>query len=293
MSEDATPRFYLGVGAQRCGTTWLARYLDEHPDIGITPFKECHYWTSKYTYHQNLAVLSFVGLKDRLPKLWSHIVAHPGDAPRLLWGMLGMSFHNDALYRSFLLTAARKAAIAGEITPSYATLPAEAIRTIDRVLDRPRYIMLLRNPIDRFVSQISHEAQRHPNVRHEDPARLIERPGFVLRSDYAACLGTYQAVVPEDRLLVLFYEHLFDPDRGQAECDRITRFLGVAPREAALGKRTNERTGEATPVNRGQIFQALRNSYAFVARQFPEDLPDAWRRDLAAFGQVPPGQGAA
>ena len=115
MSEDATPRFYLGVGAQRCGTTWLARYLDEHPDIGITPFKECHYWTSKYTYHQNLAVLSFVGLKDRLPKLWSHIVAHPGDAPRLLWGMLGMSFHNDALYRSFLLTAARKAAIASSV----------------------------------------------------------------------------------------------------------------------------------------------------------------------------------
>jgi hypothetical protein len=35
---------FLGIGAQKCGTSWLHRQLSQHPDIYMPPRKELHYW---------------------------------------------------------------------------------------------------------------------------------------------------------------------------------------------------------------------------------------------------------
>lgn len=37
---------FLGIGAQKCGTTWLYRNLARHPMIGFPAGKEVHYWDS-------------------------------------------------------------------------------------------------------------------------------------------------------------------------------------------------------------------------------------------------------
>ena len=35
---------FLGIGAQKAGTTWLYRMLDSHPDVGFPFGKEAHFW---------------------------------------------------------------------------------------------------------------------------------------------------------------------------------------------------------------------------------------------------------
>jgi hypothetical protein len=35
---------FLGIGAQKAGTTWLHRMLSLHPDIGMPEQKELHFW---------------------------------------------------------------------------------------------------------------------------------------------------------------------------------------------------------------------------------------------------------
>lgn len=35
---------FLGLGSQRCASTWLHRVLDRHPDAGMAP-KELDYWS--------------------------------------------------------------------------------------------------------------------------------------------------------------------------------------------------------------------------------------------------------
>ena len=35
---------FVCVGAQKAGTTWLARVLEDHPEIFMTPVKEIHYF---------------------------------------------------------------------------------------------------------------------------------------------------------------------------------------------------------------------------------------------------------
>jgi hypothetical protein len=48
---------FVGVGAARSGTTWLARCLAEHPRIWIPPAKELHYFDNDTVYEPTLARL--------------------------------------------------------------------------------------------------------------------------------------------------------------------------------------------------------------------------------------------
>ncbi len=42
---------FLGIGAQRCGTTWIAKCLKEHPQICLSSPKEIHFFdTDKYKF---------------------------------------------------------------------------------------------------------------------------------------------------------------------------------------------------------------------------------------------------
>src|SRR6188472_2567371 len=38
----------LGIGGQRCGSTWLYRYLKSHPEIWMSDLKEMHFWDEIY-----------------------------------------------------------------------------------------------------------------------------------------------------------------------------------------------------------------------------------------------------
>src|SRR5438552_17011587 len=35
---------FIGIGAPKCGTTWLSAQLDAHPQIGFAPDKEDYYF---------------------------------------------------------------------------------------------------------------------------------------------------------------------------------------------------------------------------------------------------------
>ena len=44
MGPIGAERFILGVGAQKCGTTWLHGYLSGHPQVQMPALKELHYF---------------------------------------------------------------------------------------------------------------------------------------------------------------------------------------------------------------------------------------------------------
>ena len=43
-NQPAIENYFVCVGAQKSGTTWLARVLADHPDVFVTPVKEIHYF---------------------------------------------------------------------------------------------------------------------------------------------------------------------------------------------------------------------------------------------------------
>lgn len=105
---------FLGIGSQKCGTTWLHSQMSCHPQIAFPQGKEFHHWDA-----------------DQNP-----------DAHR--WA--------SALQPSSRSTPDGRRVVTGEITPAYAILPLQHIRAIrDRCPDI-RIFITLRNPVERAWS---------------------------------------------------------------------------------------------------------------------------------------------
>ena len=165
---------FLGIGAQKAGTTWLFRQLSRHPQVAFPRGKETHYW-------------------DR------HASPRADEWVRLL---------QPATRR----TADGRPVRTGEITPAYALLPEASIRAIgDRCPDL-RLFMILRNPIERAWSAAVMELVRAgKRVDETSDAWFLEHfeaPESSARGDYATDIERWRSVFPGDYLLVLFHEDL-------------------------------------------------------------------------------------
>jgi hypothetical protein len=136
--------------------------------------------------------------------------------------------------------------LCGDITPYYLFHP-EAPRRIRTLLPRVKLIVLLRDPVERSLSQYFHSVQLGlddlplEEALAAEPARLagaeamLRQPGgrhrshqehsYVSRSRYGGQLSRYEALFPRRRMLLLRSEDLFQrPDRVWRS---LERFLGL------------------------------------------------------------------
>ena len=115
--------------------------------------------------------------------------------------------------------------LCGEITPFYLFHP-DVPKRIHAVLPKVRMIVLLRDPVERALSQISHARKRgFEMLMPEDaiaaePSRLksgdpesLQKHSYVSRSRYLDQLNRYETLFPQHQLLILQSEQLFsDPE---------------------------------------------------------------------------------
>lgn len=272
--------YFVGIGTQRSGTTWLATQFDNHPDIGISPIKETHFWSSKFVDHQRGSVRGFQALKIRMRKLVRHCFLHPIEALRWISAYGGMMAHRESSYRKFVELGRYGAAIAGEITPAYATLPKEGFAAIDHCREKPKYLFLLRNPAERFISQIAHDSARGRCIsRATSVQELLADPAFALRSRYRDTYRICQSVAGDDRLLVVFFEDLVDPRTGPASYERICKYLGVRSHPVNLTTVINSFPTPNLSFSRDEIVEALRAEYVFFDQLYRGRLPVSWLED--------------
>ncbi len=186
---------FLGIGAMRAGTTWLADNLRRHPRIWIGR-KEQHF----FDRHLNAR---------RIP---------------------GIDRDREAQFRYALrfLPGSIRGRLVGEFTPRYAILEPETIARIREWMPDVRLLMILRDPVERAWSQARHD---RPDLTTRGPApvsellRFLDQPQVRQRGDYLSCLRTWLAVFNRDQLWVTFLEHtMIDPE---AVVRGTFRFLGV------------------------------------------------------------------
>lgn len=273
-------RFFVGVGTQRSGTSWIADYLAGHPEVAFSPIKEIHFFDSLYSPVARNAIYRPARLRGHARQLWRR--PEP-TAVKLRWTRrwLGVLARSEASYRSFLESAG-DAPLAGEFTPAYATVSEDGFRAMERLLDRPRYLVIFRNPADRFRSQMRHH-RRRGDREPDDVALLLDAPDYHARCDYVGALERMRRVIEPERILTIFYEHLFDPARHEAECARLCGFLGVAPRPGRMDRRVNaDRDEGGDDWGRATVVARLRPQYERFLKIYGGDLPASWRADLAA-----------
>lgn len=164
----ASPNFLI-VGAEKCGTTWLADMLRQHPRAFIPAEKEVHYFNRKFSDFPEIKNFNF-------------------DKP-LNW------------YLKFF-AAAQESQIIGEACPAYLWDDSAAAR-IQAFNPALKILILLRNPAERTFSAYRFWMQRGIYWRIPFRAALEGHRELLLkRSLYFAQVKRYLDLFPREQIRV-------------------------------------------------------------------------------------------
>lgn len=201
-------RFMLG-GVQKGGTTALARYLASHPDLALPRVKEAHVFDAEDFDEQWSAA-----------QVDARFAAHFGA--------------EDASLR-----------LCGDATPITVFHPALVAR-VARYNPAMRWVILLRDPVERAISHYFMERGRARERRSLCAAVLLERRrlrgrfhdwsldspmrvcSYAARGRYASQLDVLFEHFPPGQVLLLRSRDL--AERPAQMALQVTGFLGVAPR---------------------------------------------------------------
>ena len=181
---------FLGIGAQKAGTTWLHRMLALHPDIGMPEQKELHFWDRETPSSAGIAVYlaRFAGLKGhaRGEITPSYAMLPPGRIALIKVHLPGLRF----LY---------------------------VLRNpIDRAWSQARMEM---------ARELHHGSVIPESSWPEWLTKQMGSAESIARGDYAACLANWFEHYPRDRFLVsLHEENRATPRRFLMDC---AQHLGV------------------------------------------------------------------
>jgi hypothetical protein len=179
----------------------------------------------------------------------------------------------------------------GEITPYYLFHPA-APQRIAALLPNVKLVLLLRNPVERALSQYFHsvrlglepleleaalaaEEQRLAGaeevlVAADGRHRSHQEHSYLARSRYEQQLQRFEALFPAEQLLVLRSEDLFA--RAELVWTQLLQFLELDPWPLpALAQPANAGRGEAdavTQATRRMVRAKLASTYQWAAQRY-------------------------
>jgi hypothetical protein len=285
------PALLFGLGATRAGTSWLHRYLDDHPQCHFRAVKELHYFDVAGTDTVEWWIAQFrqrrgdyaarAGRADLAPRDREIARRHVETYDALI-ALLGRGAPDDAGYLALLREGAGEARVLGDITPAYGLVPEEVLARMQALAPRTRFVYILREPVARLWSNIRQVTPLRRNGRTdpEGKARLIldrflrgQEAEIAKRCDYAGAVGRIlRAIRPENRLF-LFFEDLF----SEATVRRVTDFLGLDYIRPDFGRRIHE--GIEVPLDPARAAAARRMlapQYDFVRKTFGAEVPARW-----------------
>lgn len=207
-SSGVLPDFLI-IGTQKGGSSSLYHYLIKHPDIQRALRKELHFFNKTERYNKGLD-----WYKKQLP----------------------------------LSKSSNPNKVTGEATPNYLFNPSAPKRIAKDLPQTTKFIVLLRNPVDRAYSNYQmkvgkgHDQRSFEKAIIHDETRLEgefqhiikkyenERPDqtiypYVTRGIYVEQLKTWMDLFPRDQFLIVKSEDLFN--EPEKVVNQVVRFLGL------------------------------------------------------------------
>ncbi len=288
---------FIGIGAQKSGTTWLHRNMDAHPQLWL-PRKEVHYFDKKINDNTN-ALSRLLGKSDDdvrwRRQTWHWLKFHTLKKPslrELRWiSKYYMKPYNDDWYGEIF--EPKKGRIAGEITPAYSVLSKEKVAHVHSLVPEAKLIFMMRNPIERAWSQavMSFDKAEKGSAETASEEELLKRFGrnsTRLLTDYLRTLENWSASYPEDQIFVGFLEDvsLFPKELLES----VYGFLGADPsfEPPSLNKKIHSRSSDTMPTKLAaylaqeyrdeigrlaDLFGGYATFWSYCARRLVEDPP--------------------
>lgn len=229
----------LVIGAMKCGTSSLHRYLGLHPEIAMSAAKELNFFLPEDANEARSGAAGLLG--------------EPSTAAR------GIEWYESRF---------EPAPIRGESSVAY-SFPwfGDVAEAISATLGSPRLIYVVRDPIERMVS---HRDQFAARDRRPAAAALADPDGpYLQASSYATALAPFLERFDRERLLVLDQARL--RDEREAALEETFAFLGVDRgfRSPGFGEETNVRGGKGRGYRAAERLRSSRRGAAVAARMPP------------------------
>ena len=287
------PTVMIGVGAAKCGTSWLYRYLADHPECHFKSLKELHYFNGFDINGLDWNLARVRGIQGRLQRDAAGDISDVQLANKLVQlaqvehylEVLETGHEDTQAYLAYLTEGGEGAKLVGEITPAYSLLGADRLRRMAAMAGDVRFVYLMRDPVERLWSHVRMTAQhrcKKPQEFRDRAANVLRRvfagdeDHIAKRSDYEGTLKKLAAAVDPSRLCVAIYEDLFAGDALQ----RICRFLGISFVRPDPGSVIHaSRALEMDEDQRKASALWLAPQYDAVARTLGK-LPEAWAGNL-------------
>jgi hypothetical protein len=226
---------FIGIGAQKAGTTWLHRNLQAHPRIWMPKEKELHYFDEKIK--QEGGLWSRLSGGTPTDKRWRRQasarfkrLSKKPSWQDVKWDLrYFLKRPSDEWYAA--LFEPGRGRVVGEATPDYAILDEDTVARVHELMPDARIIFFMRNPIERPWSAVDMRLRIRGESLEETADRKFYRrfdnKGSRLRTDYLRTLENWGAFYPEERIFVGFLEDIsFFP--GEL-LESLYAFLGVNP----------------------------------------------------------------
>lgn len=179
---------FVGIGAEKAGTTWIADCLREHPEVNIPEVKEMFFFND-YDPH-------FLSIKNYRYKR-------------------GIKWYA----RQFNGGSDKKA---GEISPTYLYSKVTAKRIRDN-FPNTKIIVVLREPISRAFSQYIHDKRLGviKDIAFNEAVRMYRN--YLEKGYYFKHLNNYFELFDKNNILVLLHEDLVEKPKKSVK--KIYEFL--------------------------------------------------------------------
>lgn len=292
--------FFLGIGAQKAGTTYLNSLLEKSPSIHMPKIKELHFWDlydnqdrtlnrfsdelRRKTYRLDKAIRE---IKSNNSKSFDEIRVITEEL-KSLKDRISMGFDINKYKNYFQRKISQDIKVTGEITPSYGLLSKEKLLTIKAELS-PKIIYIMRNPISRVKSHINFE------INHINEASKFTNPQgkdfisnkYLRASRYSKIVKKLDQVFEEKNICYLFFEDLINDTHGTMRL--VTNFLEIEKlKDEDIDLAIKSGNKSTTEIKKKihfnheddkQIWNNLKNTYDYCIQRFPK-LPIAWMETI-------------
>lgn len=271
--------FFVGLGAQKAGTTWVAQYLRAHPEVFIPKYKELHF------FNANIGFGKEDSEHTRFLKKFQEITANHKLDPKKpqsldyyerlehLIDRLRLIGHPELYLDNFLKRVQPEHKVFGEITPSYALLDEGGFWKMRDTYRPIRALFLMRDPVSRIWSNLWFKNSKSPNYDpHARWPEALKDAGIMGRTRYDLAVQRMENVFAPEEIMFGFFETLFNEDFVRKLCS----FLDITYRPADFSANPNP-TKSTKKEKPKQFVSAVRQElscvYDFTRARFGADCP--------------------
>lgn len=282
--------FALGVGAQKCGTTWLHDQLKSNQSVNMGFRKEYHVFDSIENPRQHN------GFREKYIQRTLDLYNNRQLGRNLSNKMRGCAKHSLMLafidnvenyfdYFDYLYLKNGQTKVVGDITPNYANLKPKTFQLLKDGLEKRGFkikiFFLMRDPVERIWSsaRMKKRELRGPKKNSFNELEHLlsckEGADLDINTRYETTINNLEKVFNTSDILYGFYEELFNANSFK----RIKNFLGIdlKPFDAAhIANASPKQLALPEQLNL-QLVERYRPTYEFIRGRYGDSMLDRWQ----------------